>query len=726
MTQPDSTRIESVPDQTTIPLPVSKIKARHLERLAILYVRQSTLRQVTHNTESTALQYGLAGRVAQLGWPAERILVIDDDLAASGTTMEGRPGFQRLVTEVSLDHVGIIVGIQLSRLARSCKDWYQLLELCALFGTLIADMDGICDPTDYNDRLLLGLKGTLSEAELHLLKQRMYQAKLNKARRGEIIGGVPIGYMRRPSGEVCLDPDEQVQSVVQLIFQKFSEYGTINGVLQYLAAHHIQIGMRRHSGLDKGDLVWRRPNRMTLSNLLHHPIYAGAYAYGRRQVDPRRKQPGRRNTGRVVMPTEKWLVLIEDFFPSYISWEQYRKNQRQLEMNQNQATQLGAVRHGPSILAGLVFCGRCQQRMCVTYSGSHNRLSYACNHHYIAYGGTVDSGGTLCQSLSGKVLNEFISQQVLHALEPAALELSLRAAQTIEQERRQLERLYEQRLERAHYEAERAARQYRLAEPENRLVTRQLEREWEQKLRAEKKLQEEYDRFRTQQPRTLGDAERAAIRQLAHSIPSLWNAATTTDAERKTIVRQLLEKVVVQVVGTSEQVQVQIHWVGGHRTEHRMTRPVGHWEQLSQYDKLKTQLQQWLKRGLTSEQIAARLNAEGWKPLKRSQHFRAAGVRALLIRLGLCTVQRKRAVCQPKRKKNEWWLPTLADRLDIPTVTLYHWVYRGWVKARQLGGKQGRWIIWADAKEQARLKERHNRPAGYWSRKHWFRYKEEN
>lgn len=660
------------------------------------------------------MQYGLPRRAEQLGWPRQSVLLIDDDLGRSGSSAEGRPGFQRLVAEVGLNHVGIIFGIEMSRLARSCKDWHQLLEICALFGTLIADLDGVYDPSDYNDRLLLGLKGTMSEAELHLLKQRLYQGKLNKARRGEIIHGLPIGYIRRSNGEVCLDPDEQAQSVVRLIFQKFSEYGTINGVLQYLTAHKIQIGIRLLSGPEKGELVWRRPNRMTLSNLLHHPIYAGAYTFGRRQIDVKRKQAGRPATGRVVMPTEKWLVLLQDQFPSYISWEQYLRNQQQLESNQNRAAEMGAIRQGPSILAGLVVCGRCRRRMGVRYSGPTKKLSYACVRQYIDYGNKP------CQSLSGEVLNKFVGQQVLKALEPAALELSLRAAQNVEEERKQLERIYEQRLERAGYQAERAARQYRVVEPENRLVARQLERDWEAKLREQKSIEQEYERFRATQPKILSGMEREEIRQLANAIPALWHSETINESERKSIVRQLVKRVEVDVIGNSEQVRVKIEWAGGHKSEGTIIRPVACWEQLSQYDGLKRRLEELANQGLTSRQIARELNREGWKPPKRSEQFRAEGVRKLLVRMGLSSVQRSASACKPKLNKDEWWVPELADKLGMPQVTLTHWIYRKWIKARQLDGKQGRWIVWADDEEIKRLEQLRDLPRGYWSRKHFF------
>ena len=504
-----------------------KIQARHHERLAVVYIRQSTPQQVLHHQESTRAQYGLKTRAAQLGWSQERILIIDDDLGKSVASAEGRAGFQRLVTEVGLNHVGIIFGIEMSRLARSCKDWHHLLEICALFGTLIADLDGVYDPAQYNDRLLLGLKGTMSEAELHILKQRMFEGKLQKARRGALGFAVPLGYVRRPSGEVVLDPDEQAQHIVRLIFQKFEELGTLNAVLQWLVVNRIQIGIRNKQGLGKGELEWHRPNRMTLQNVLKNPIYAGAYAYGRRQIDPRRKKPGRSSTGRVVTDPEKWRVFLKDRMPAYISWEQYQTNVARLRSNQARSNEVGAVRHGPSLLSGLVACGKCGWRMNVQYGGSENRHTYCCNRMRGCY------GGKFCQGVAGSAVDRFLSARVLEAVQPAALELSMEAAKHLQGEMDALGKAWRQRLERAMYETELAARQYRLVEPENRLVVRQLERAWEEKLTTQKALQEEHDRFEQAQPRVLSEAERLAIRTLAADIPALWNSSTTTDADRK-------------------------------------------------------------------------------------------------------------------------------------------------------------------------------------------------
>src|SRR2546421_9788516 len=287
--------------------PPQKIRPEHLDRAAVVYVRQSTRQQVLEHSESARLQYALAGRAVALGWARSQVTVIDDDLGVSAAMADSRKGFARLVTEVTMGRAGIVLGIEMSRLARTGRDWHQLLELCSLAGVLLADPDGVYDPSYYNDRLLLGLKGTMSEAELYLIRQRMMSGKLAKAERGELVVPLPIGYARRPSGEVIFDPDEQAQHVVRLVFGAFRRLGTLNGVLRYLVAREVQLPVRVHWGSSKGELQWRRPTRETLQNMLHNPAYAGYYAYGRRQVEPRRKIPGRPDTGRVVKDASEWL-----------------------------------------------------------------------------------------------------------------------------------------------------------------------------------------------------------------------------------------------------------------------------------------------------------------------------------------------------------------------------------------------------------------------------------
>jgi len=688
-----------------------KIQAHHLERLAVVYVRQSTLQQVLDHSESTRLQYGLVGRAEALGWPSPRIIVIDEDLGKSGSSAEGRSGFQRLVSEVGLNHVGLILGVEMSRLARSSKDWHQLLEICALFGTLIADLDGIYDPSQYNDRLLLGLKGTMSEAELHVLKQRMMQGKRTKAERGELGFNVPTGYIRRPSGEVQLDPDEQVQQVVRLIFRKFEDLGTLNGMLRYLVNHEIQVGVRVLSGLNKGDLEWRRPNRATLQNLLKNPAYAGAYAYGRKQVDPRKKRAGRPRTGHVVKPPEEWLVLIKDHHPAYISWEQYQQNLAQLKANQNRADELGCARQGDSLLSGLLICGRCGCRMTIQYQRRGGHYRYACSREM------ADYGGKLCQCLSGACLDEYVVEQVLVALEPAALELSLAAADHLEQERSELDKLWQQRLERAQFDADRAQRHYALVEPENRLVARHLAQQWEAKLQAQQTLQEEYERFSQQQPKQLSSEEKQQIRHLAKSLPTLWSAPTTTNAQRKEVLRQIIDRVIVTVEGESERVHVTVEWAGGYQCQALITRPVAKWTQLSYYPQLCQRLEHLTEANLTTDEIINCLHQEGFRPPKRRQTFNREMVRALIRHLGLApaSISHSRALLP----KPEWWLPELAATLEMPATTLYNWVQRGWVKARQQSEPPQHWIIWADEVELERLRTHRQCPNGDILRQRW-------
>jgi DNA invertase Pin-like site-specific DNA recombinase len=697
----------------------SKVTDQHLERLAVVYVRQSTRQQVTDHGESTRLQYGLVERAVALGWPASRVLVIDEDLGKSGASATGRAGFQRLVTEITMEHVGLVVGIEMSRLARSGRDWYQLLELCALSGALLADADGVYDPVDYNDRLLLGLKGTMSEAELHLLKQRMLAGKQAKARRGELAIALPTGYVRRPSGEAVLDPDEQVRTVVRLVFAKFAEFGTLHAVLRWLVDHDIQLGMRLRAGPDKGELVWRRPNRMTLQNILHSPVYAGIYAYGRRRVDPRRQQPGRAGTGRVVRAPDQWLVQLPGVLPAYVTVEQYHANLARLAANAARADTPGVVRAGSALLSGLARCGRCGRRMTVRYHVRRQTTQpeYVCARQLTDYGAEGR-----CQALAGAGVDALVAEQLLSALAPAAVEVSLRAAEQVAAERAELERIWQQRLERAQIAADRARRCYRLAEPENRLVVRQLEADWEAALAAQQQLREDYDRFTRTRPRTLTAAEQQAIAALASDIPGLWTAPTTTDADRKQLLRALVEQVTITVVGSSERVEVAITWAGGQTTYGSTIRPVARLDQLSTYPQLRERVRQLAACGHRAKAIADQLHAEGFRPAKGHDRIGVNAINQLLHQLGCPRAFTRDRLTPPPGEEpgpNEWWLDELATELDMPPITLHSWLRRGWVDGRQESHHPYRWILHADAQQLAELRQRRSRPPGWYTRRRW-------
>jgi DNA invertase Pin-like site-specific DNA recombinase len=694
-----------------------KLRGWHRERLAVVYIRQSTPQQVLVHGESTRLQYGLAQHAEALGWLAERVLVIDDDLGKSGTSATSQAGFQRLVSEVGLGHVGLILGVEMSRLARSNADWHRLLEVCALFGTLIADLDGIYDPTQYNDRLLLGLKGTMSEAELHLLKQRLYQGCLSKARRGELSFALPTGYIWGPDGQIQLDPDEQVQQVVQLIFQQFEALGTLGGVLRYLARNDIRLGVRVREGpsAGRGQLVWRRPNRMTLQNVLKHPLYAGAYVYGRRQDTPRRKQAERPRSGRVVMRRAEWHALLPDHCPAYLSWDQYERNLARLEANRARADAMGAARDGPALLAGLVVCAHCGARLVVHYAQSHRRPAphtYECTRQRGTY------GGPLCQHVPGPCLDALVSEQVLAALEPAALELSLAAAQQVEQERTILLQHWQQRRERAAYEAERAARQYHAVEPEHRLVARTLERAWEEQLEAQQQLEEEYHRVLQQQPRGLSDAERTAIRRLAADIPALWRASTTTAADRKELVRQVVEQIEVAVQGTSEQVQVRIRWAGGGQTEGTLIRPIARFADRSDYTALCERVRTLTAARWSAPAMARQLEADGYAPWRSGRPWTVANVLTLRQQLGLSGHHHRGRSCEALGPE-EWWAADLARMLGMTRSLFHSWIQRGLVRARQEGQGMHRWIVWADASTVERLQQYRHRDIASDIRSRW-------
>jgi len=698
--------------------PQQKVRPEHLDRAAAVYVRQSTRQQVLEHTESTRLQYALAERAVALGWARSQVVVIDDDLGVSAATADSRKGFARLVTEVTMGRVGVVLGIEMSRLARSGRDWHQLLELCSLAGVLLADPDGVYDPGFHNDRLLLGLKGTMSEHELYLIRQRMLSGKLAKAERGELAVPLPIGYARRPSGEVIPDPDEQAQHVVRLVFGTFRRLGTLNSVLRYLVGQEVQLPVRVHSGPAKGELEWRRPTRETLQNMLHNPAYAGYYAYGRRQVEPRRKIPGRPDTGRVVKDASEWLVLLPGRLPAYITPEEYEANIARMAANRQTAAAPGAPRDGAALLSGLLRCGRCGgHRMAVQYhNGSAAEGSahgYTCAFYQVNYG----TGGR-CQHIAGRALDDWVASQVLDAVAPAALEVSMAAAAQAEAERAMLDKLWRQRLERARYAADRARRQYQLAEPENRLVVRQLETDWEEALAEAGRLEADYQRFTEEQPKTLTPAERAAIQALAADLPQVWHAPSTTQADRKELLRILIQDITVSVVGDSELVDVTITWAGGHQTAGQAVRPVARLDQLSYYPALLARVTGLAAAGRNSRQIADVLNAEGFRPPKRTSRFSDQQVRTLISQRGIRGQQKGRPAVLTSLAPGEWSVPGLSAELGMPTASIYNWIYRGWITARHAPGTRN-WIITADEEQMRQLRERRARPPGFYTRARW-------
>jgi DNA invertase Pin-like site-specific DNA recombinase len=668
-----------------------KIADVHRAKLAVVYVRQSSPQQVVENRESLARQYALADHARALGWPPERVLVIDEDLGMSGRTADIRLGFQRLLAEVTMDHVGLVLGLEMSRLSRSCKDWHHLLEVCGIFGTLLADQDGIYDPADPNDRLLLGLKGQISELELHTIRSRLVRGKLNKARRGELFINAPIGYVKTADGGLALDQDEQVRSVVRLIFDKFDELGAAHAVTRYLRQNHIRLGIRPHDGPNRGNLEWRPARVSTVYRVLTHPAYAGTYAYGRTPIEPKRRRKNGQPSIRHA-PMAEWAVTLHDCLPAFITWEQYLRNTERLRQNRTTATTRGTARQGIALLSGLVFCGRCGRRMNVLYSNT-SRPRYECVQH-------VQPGEPrTCPGMSAAILDAAVGEQVLRALTPAGIELSLTAAGDIERERARLDAHWRAELERAGYEARLAERSYRAVDPDNRLVARTLEQHWEDALRREQEAREAYDRFRRELPRRLTPEELDRIRALAADIPSLWNATDTPVADRKEIVRALVERVTMTVRGNSEHAMLRIEWIGGMSTERTLRRPISRYERLCDFPRMRSLVVAGAAAGQTAEEIAECLNREGFRPPSyRVDRFTPELARGLVYRLGLSPRRRPAELLSV----DEWWGRDLADELGVSYHRLKDWVTKGYVHVRRVGGR-GHLVIWADAEERVRL-----------------------
>ena len=669
-----------------------KIQAWHHERLAIVYVRQSSPQQILEHRESTALQYALLERAKAWGWPQARILVIDEDQGQSGRTAANRSGFQRLLLEVNQDRVGLILGLEMSRLARSNKDWHHLLEVCALVNTLLADPDGVYDPCLPNDRLLLGLKGTMSEAELYTMRSRLYQGRLNKARRGELFTGAPLGYVRVPPAGLALDPDAEVQHIVRLFFDQFDALGSARQLLRYLVRQKIRIPIRPFYGLQRGQLEWRRPYVGTLLKVLHHPIYAGVYCYGRKRVQHRRRSciASRATMGQ----PESWTVWLPDRLPAYISYQRFQQNQRRLAQNRTFGQARGAPRSGAALLAGLARCGRCGRRLDVEYRGERATPSYVCLRASQSY------AAPRCLQVAAGPVDEMVSRQVLRALAPAAVEVSLRAAADLDAERQRQEQHWQLRRQRAAYESQRAARQYNAVEPEHRLVAHALEQRWNDALVTQRQLEDDYGRWQQQLAAELTAEDRALLQALANDFPALWQAPTTSMEDRKTVVRHLLEQVVLDAPANHEIVDLKLHWAGGFISHCQGRRSVSRYQRLRDYQPLVERIIELRGAGHTAAQIAVCLNREGFHPPRRGRSFTRDMVYQMLARFRLTNPRpRWRADFQ----RDEWPAQRLAAALGISLMTVHRWIRREWLLGRRSSVAHRPWIAWADAAELDRL-----------------------
>jgi len=547
-------------------MPELKVTQQHLAHDAYLYIRQSTPRQVLENTESTQRQYALRDRAVVLGWPLERVHVIDCDLGKSGSQSAGRDGFQKLVSEVALGKAGLVMGLEVSRLARNSADWHRLIELCSLAGALILDEDGIYDPANFNDRLLLGLKGTMSEAELHFLNARMRGGVINKARRGELEMRPPIGLVYRDEGVLTLDPDTEVQAAMRLVFDTFEKTGSAMQTTKIFREQGLRFPRRIRAGLDNGELHWAQASHSRIIQVLHNPRYAGAFVYGR--VRTRLLPDGKHST--IKVPQSDWQFVIPGIHGGYISWEQFEVNQKRLAENAmgfGGMRKAGPAREGPALLQGRVICGICGERMGIHYSIAYHQVTPT----YVCQEASVRKSEKVCQRVPGRVVDEAISNLLLELMQPMTLQVAFAVQQEVETRIAETDALRRKHVERAQYEAELARRRYMNVDPDNRLVIDSLEAEWNNKLRTLAETQEQYEQ-QTQKQRMLVDSQtRSQLLSLAADFQHVWNDSSVEHRERKRILRLLIEDATLI---NGDEIQVHVRLRGGATRSLNLAKPL--------------------------------------------------------------------------------------------------------------------------------------------------------
>jgi len=539
-----------------------KIQSTHCERRAYVYVRQSTPWQVLENRESGERQYHLRERALQLGWPASHVDVIDEDQGRTGSTAAHRSGFQRLVSEVGMGKVGIVLMLEASRLARNNSDWYRLIEICGLTGTLIADESAIYNPREPNDRLLLGVKGTLSEAELFTLRTRLYEGRWNKARKGQLQFPLPVGYVRGTEGNWELDPDAQLRERLAYLFESFRRHGVVRQVVRDLKREGLDLPTRVVSREGYGSLIWKTPTLSAVVRILHNPAYAGVYVFGRWEYTGDRRST---KTGKVLphqISMAQWPVKIAAHHPAYLSWEEYVKNGERMYQNWNRGQGMrGVAREGRALLQGMIYCGVCGRKMGVQHHAAMEKRSAA----YICQSGYED-GDRICQSMTSRPVDKAVVEAFLESVSPLSLEVGLKVLERLEKDLAVQRRQRELQLEQARYEARLAQRQYDTVDPDNRLVASELERRWNEKLERVVRLEQAHGQAEQEAQWNLTAEERKAIQKLSQNLPTLWNAETTTNQERKQLLRLAIESVQLDGVKQTGQIEIQIRWRSGTTT----------------------------------------------------------------------------------------------------------------------------------------------------------------
>jgi DNA invertase Pin-like site-specific DNA recombinase/predicted DNA-binding transcriptional regulator AlpA len=652
---------------------LSKIKTTHTQRSAFVYIRQSSLSQVEHNRESTARQYALVDRACQLGWSKEHVVVIDEDLGLSGASTDKRSGFVRMTSDVALARVGIILGIEVSRLARNNADWYRLLELCGITDTLIGDSDGIYHPALFNDRLLLGLKGTMSEAELHIIRARLDGGIRNKAARGELRRGLPVGFVwGEHDGDVIFHPDAAVTGTIHAVFERFTEYGSARRVWLWFRSESLPFPLQ--DGPD-GQIRWVAPTYTAIHHILTNPVYAGAYAYGKTRCQRYVDEHGTVRKRMRHLPISEWAVLIPNHHPGFIDWATFQANHVRLDSNTRPKPHQigGAVREGSALLQGLAICGHCGRKLRTHYRGRNSSPGYHCAGKNI-----VEGRGVYCLNVGGLAIDQAVANSFLQALTPAAVDAVILATRQLQDNHDAALSQWRLEVERKRYEAERAERRYKTVEPENRLVARGLESEWENRLRELADAEAELRRRELLRPDPISPDQLKRIQSLGADLQQLWTAPTTTDRDRKELLRTLVEEVLIDAKRNENQVHLTLRWRGGAITSLTVTvpkfRPSG-----PKTDEDIITLLPRLAALYPDEVIAGILNRQGRKT--------ASGERFTANQVGSLRRYRNISRFQPPAIPPVGELASIrkaAQILGINTSTIHRWLNDGFIAGEQI------------------------------------------
>ena len=654
----------------------SKIKETHTQRAAFVYLRQSTPAQVEHNRESTARQYALADRACQLGWSQEQVVIIDEDLGLSGSSTDKRSGFTRMTSEVALAHVGIILGLEVSRLARNNADWYRLLELCGITDTLIGDNDGVYHPALFNDRLLLGLKGTMSEAELHIIRARLDGGIRNKAARGELRRGLPVGFVwGEADGEVLFHPDAAVTGAIRTVFERFAEFGSARRVWLWFRSEALLFPLQLAPYGQPSPIRWVTPTYTALHHILTNPVYAGAYTYGKTRRERYVDEHGVFKKRMRHLPMDQWAVLIPEHHPGFIDWATFQANQARLDSNTRPQPHRsgGAVREGSALLQGIATCGHCGRRLHTHYRGRNATPGYHCAGKDLANG-----RGVYCLNIGGLAIEQAVADAFIEAVTPAAVEATLLTVQQLQANHDAALSQWRLEVERTRYEAERAERRYRTVEPENRLVARGLETEWENRLRDLAAAETELRRREQQRPSTIGPEQIQAIQRLGSDIRQVWTATTTTDRDRKELLRTLLEEVILNLKRTEGHAHLTLRWRGGAITT--LDVPVPRFRPMGpRTDEDTISLLRRLAALYPDEVIAGILNRQGRKT--------ATGERFTANQVGSLRRYRSIPRFQPPATPPDGELATIskaAQILGMNTSTIHRWLNDGFIAGEQV------------------------------------------